>query len=196
SREEIDIVMRLGAPSERILYANTCKSPSFIKHADQKGVNMMTFDNAEDLEKIGKYHKCPQLILRIAVSDLTATNPLNQKFGAEPVKTAPELLKRAADLGIPVIGVSFHVGSGCNDPSVYHLALSYTRNLFDIGLALGHKMEIVDMGGGFPGGEHHPSFETIATVIRTAVAEFFPEPDVRLIAEPGRFFAARPFTLV
>ncbi|KAF8385023.1 odc-1 [Pristionchus pacificus] len=196
SREEIDIVMRMGVAQERIIYANPCKTRSFIAHAEEKGVTMMTFDNAEELEKIAKHHKCPELILRIAVSDPTATCPLNLKFGAEPVKQAPELLKRAADLGIAVIGVSFHVGSGCNDPSAYRVALGHARNLFDLGLGLGHKMEIVDIGGGFPGGEHHTPFEQIAALIRSAVGEFFPEPEVRLIAEPGRFFAARPFTLV
>ncbi|GMR57980.1 hypothetical protein PMAYCL1PPCAC_28175, partial [Pristionchus mayeri] len=197
SREEIDTVMRTGVSSERIVFANPCKTRSFITHAEQKGVTMMTFDNSEELEKIAKHHKCPELLLRIAVSDPTATCPLNLKFGAEPVKAAPELPKRAADMGMAVIGVSFHVGSGCNDPTAYRIALSHARNLFDIGLALGHKMKIVDVGGGFPGGEHHTSFETMAAVIRSAVDEFFSDPAaVRLIAEPGRFFAARPFTLV
>ncbi|ETN83690.1 Pyridoxal-dependent decarboxylase, sheet domain protein [Necator americanus] len=67
----------------------------------------------------------------------------------------------------------------------------------DIGEGLGFCMKILDLGGGYPGSAHHTSFESIAAVIRSAVDEFFPEGmGVRLIAEPGRFFAAAPFTLV
>lgn len=35
------------------------------------------------------------------------------------------------------------------------------RNLVDFGRKLGHVMKIVDVGGGFPGGDHHPSFEQV-----------------------------------
>ena len=196
SREEIDIVTRCGVAPERIIYANPCKTRSFIHHAQEMGVDLMTFDNKEELVKILKYHATPRLVLRIAVSDPTATCPLNLKFGAEPTKAAPELLKAAADLGVNVCGVSFHVGSGCNDPTAYHVALQHTKNLFELGEALGHHMEIVDMGGGFPGGAHHISFEQIAALIRSSTAELFGDDSgVKLIAEPGRFFAAHPFTL-
>ena len=58
-------------------------------------------------------------------------------------------------------------------------------------------MNIIDIGGGFPGAAHHTSFETIAQTIRDAVDEHLADlKDIRLIAEPGRFFAAAPFTLV
>ncbi|GMT21735.1 hypothetical protein PFISCL1PPCAC_13032, partial [Pristionchus fissidentatus] len=198
SRAEIDMLMRMGVAPDRIIYANTCKTRGYIAHADAAGVNMMTFDNEEELEKIAQYHKHPRLILRITASDPTATHPLSTlKFGADPVKSAPRLLKRTAQLGISVIGVSFHVGSGCNDPSAYRAALEHTRDLFELGRALGHNMQIVDVGGGFPGGKHHIPFEQFAALIRSAIVECFPDSSrVRFIAEPGRFFAARPCTLV
>lgn len=52
------------------------------------------------------------MILRIAVSDPTAQCPLNVKFGCDPVSEAPRLLHKAKELGVAVIGISFHVGSG------------------------------------------------------------------------------------
>ena len=129
SREEIDTVLRLGVAPERIIYANPCKTRSFIVHAEEKDVKMMTFDSTEELKKITALHSAPELILRIAVSDPTATCPLNLKFGAEPVKAAAELLKQASAMGVNVCGVSFHVGSGVNDPSAYRNALKHSRLL-------------------------------------------------------------------
>ncbi|CAI2353582.1 unnamed protein product [Caenorhabditis sp. 36 PRJEB53466] len=196
SKEEIDIVMACGVAAERIIYANPCKTRGFIHHAMERDVRMMTFDNPEELLKIAKLHPNAEMILRIAVSDPTATCPLNLKFGCDPVLAAPQLLKTAHEEGVNVIGISFHVGSGCNDATAYRTALSHAKNLCEIGEGMGFKMDIIDMGGGFPGAEHHNPFEKIAEVIRDSIDEFFPDKEKRLIAEPGRFFAAGPFSLV
>ncbi|CAJ0582863.1 unnamed protein product, partial [Mesorhabditis spiculigera] len=195
SKQEIDIVMSLGVDPSRIIYANPCKTRAFIKHAEKRGVQMMTFDNAEELEKIQEHHNSARLVLRIAVSDPTATCPLNLKFGADPMVAAPQLLSRAKELGLNVEGISFHVGSGCNDCTAYEIAIGHARRLFDIGEAMGHQMDFLDLGGGFPGGEHHIGFEKIAGVISSALCRYFPDPSVRVVAEPGRFFAAKPYTL-
>lgn len=195
SKEEIEIVLKSDVEASRIIYANPCKTRGFIKHAEKRNVQMMTFDNAEELEKIASLYKSARIILRIGVSDDTATCPLNVKFGAEPVSTAPALLLKAKQLGVNICGVSFHVGSGCNDSTIYDCAISHARRLFDIGESMGHVMDILDLGGGFPGGHHNPSFEEIAEVISTALCKYFPDPFVRVIAEPGRFFAASPISL-
>lgn len=61
---------------------------------------------------------------------------------------------------------SFHVGSGCNDYAAYEEAIAHARRLFDIGEAMGHQMSILDIGGGFPGAEHHISFEEVGDTIK------------------------------
>jgi diaminopimelate decarboxylase len=56
---------------------------------------------------------------------------------------------------LEVIGVSFHVGSGCHDSSRYELALTDAREIFDIGTKeFGFNMNLLDIGGGFPGETH------------------------------------------
>ena len=58
----------------------------------------------------------------------------------------------AKECDMQVVGVSFHVGSGCRDASRYELALKDARELFDIAKRdFGFDMTIVDIGGGFPG---------------------------------------------
>ncbi len=44
------------APANKIIYANPCKTRSFIKHAYARGVDMMTFDNIEELVKVKESH--------------------------------------------------------------------------------------------------------------------------------------------
>ncbi|GMS78023.1 hypothetical protein PENTCL1PPCAC_198, partial [Pristionchus entomophagus] len=197
SRSEIELVLSLGVTPDRIIFANPHKSRSFIGHAEAQGVNLMTFDNAEEMEKIARHHNRAKLLLRIACPDPSATHPLSIKFGVEPGQAASGLLKLAAERGLCIRGICFHVGSGSRDASIFRVALQHARLLFDIGRALGHKMDILNVGGGFPGVDHHtPPFQTFASHIRTAVEEFFPDPEVRLLAEPGRFFVEHPCALV
>uniref|UniRef100_A0A914V787 ornithine decarboxylase n=2 Tax=Plectus sambesii TaxID=2011161 RepID=A0A914V787_9BILA len=199
SKKEIDLVLDNGLTSpDRIIYANPCKTRNYIKHALNRGVDMMTFDNEEELLKIRELHPNAKMVLRIAIGDPTATCQLNVKFGCDPVKEGEALLATAARLGVAVIGISFHVGSGCNDPTAFGTAIAHARRLFNDGIRLGHSMTLLDLGGGYPGYDNERiSFPKIAAVINRALEEYFPETDdsVRIIAEPGRYFAAAPYSL-
>lgn len=50
-----------------------------------------------------------------------------------------------------MIGISFHVGSGCQDPPVYAKAIQAARKLFDFAESVGYHFNLLDIGGGFPG---------------------------------------------
>jgi ornithine decarboxylase len=65
---------------------------------------------------------------------------------------------------------------------------------------MGHTMRLLDIGGGFTGhfDEHgHVMFGDIARTINKAISVHFPaESNVRVIAEPGRYFAETSASLV
>jgi ornithine decarboxylase len=73
------------------------------------------------------------------------------KFGCDVLTEAPHLLKVAQSLGLHVVGVSFHVGSGCGDPTAFYRAISAAKTVFDIGTTLGYNFDLLDIGGGYPG---------------------------------------------
>ncbi|KAL4624219.1 ornithine decarboxylase-like [Arapaima gigas] len=196
SKTEIEMVRSLGVEPSRIIYANPCKQLSQIKYAASQKVQMMTFDSEVELMKVARCHNDAKLVLRIATDDSKAVCRLSVKFGAT-LKASRLLLEQAKDLGLDVIGVSFHVGSGCTDPSTYVQAISDARYVFDVGAELGFNMTLLDIGGGFPGSEDVKlKFEEITGVINPALDRYFP-PDcgVRVIAEPGRYYVASAFML-
>lgn len=80
---------------------------------------------------------------------------MGNKFGCEAEHEAPRLLQLAAQLHQPVVGISFHVGSGCHDPLAFRRAIEKARHLFQLGAELGHQMQVLDIGGGFPGDDHN-----------------------------------------
>lgn len=75
-----------------------------------------------------------RLVLRIATDDSKAVCRLSVKFGA-PIKACRGLLERAKELGLDVVGVSFHVGSGCTDAGTFVKAIADARCVFDMGVS-------------------------------------------------------------
>eukprot|EP00456_Euglypha_rotunda_P011248 TRINITY_DN12921_c0_g1_i19.p1 TRINITY_DN12921_c0_g1~~TRINITY_DN12921_c0_g1_i19.p1 ORF type:complete len:257 (-),score=31.82 TRINITY_DN12921_c0_g1_i19:11-781(-) len=83
SQTEIEAVLSLGVPSNRIIFANPCKSLSHIDYARRQGVVRTTFDSESELYKIKMVGTSfPwELILRIWVNDKDAQCQLSNKYG-------------------------------------------------------------------------------------------------------------------
>lgn len=129
-----------------IVYANPCKAKTHLIEAVCKGVRMVTFDNATEIQKCAAISKHIQLILRIATDDRGSRCRFSTKFGAPKYKWKP-LLAAAKQHGLSVVGVSFHVGSGCRDASKYELAFKDSKEIFDMAQKeFGMKMTILDIG--------------------------------------------------
>ena len=189
SKAEIDAVMSLGVPPERIIYANPCKLPEQIKYAASVGVNMTTFDSEEELVKLAKLHPKAQVVLRIRADDPTARCPLGVKYGALPFEFKA-LLEKVKTLGLDLMGVSFHVGSGASSAEAYSNAISKARDVFDMAEEMDlPPLRLLDIGGGFSNG-CAMNFLDAAAAVNSALDKYFPaESGVTVIAEPGRYFA-------
>ncbi|XP_033859456.3 ornithine decarboxylase-like [Acipenser ruthenus] len=196
SKNEIQLVQSTSVSPERIIYANPCKQVSQIKYAAAHGVQMMTFDSEVELAKVSRSNSNAKLVLRIATDDSKAVCRLSVKFGAT-LKSCRFLLECAMELGVDVIGVSFHVGSGCTDPETFTQAISDARCVFDMGAEHGFNMNLLDIGGGFPGSEDvKMNFAEFTAVINAALDKYFPvESGVGVIAEPGRYYVESAYTL-
>ena len=145
-------------------------------------------------------------MLRILTDDSASVCRLGLKFGA-PIASVPHLVRTAKALGVRVIGISYHVGSGNGKAESFATAVADARLAFDAAAAAGTPLRLLDIGGGFPGSTHGdaagavnarpatdayasaPSFGAIAAAISGALETHFPASSgVELIAEPGRFF--------
>ncbi|KAJ8067949.1 hypothetical protein OCU04_003531 [Sclerotinia nivalis] len=193
SVEEMHTVLSLGAHPSSITFANPCKAPEALAFAYKVGIRKTTFDNLDELDNIKKYMPNAQLLLRIFANDSSAIVSLGEKYGA-PLESCRALLVRARELGMDVVGTTFHIGSGASDPDAIRKAIAHSRLVWDIAQSLGFSLRIVDIGGGFQSTE--TAFGPMATVVSSAISEAsFPE-QTKFIAEPGRFYARSVFTLV
>ena len=200
--EIIEVLNVVNNDASRIIFANPAKSDSHLRYARSVDVDLMTFDNEFELKKIAHIHPGAQLVIRIKVDDSYSLCKFNSKFGVE-IEEVDRLLKFAKMLELEVVGVSFHVGSGCLNVKVYNTALEMCRKVFDMGKENGFNMKILDIGGGFPGTDDtEVKFEQFAEEINHAIDIYFPESEFggidgfQIIAEPGRYFSAGSHILV
>ncbi|MCX5678774.1 MAG: type III PLP-dependent enzyme [Candidatus Omnitrophica bacterium] len=180
---------------DKIIYANTIKQIETLHKLDQFKP-LVTYDNIMELRKI-KIH-CPHagLCLRIRVPNTGSMVELSSKFGAHPGE-AVDLILEAFKAGLVVEGISFHVGSQCNNFENYMQALQLSASIFKESESRGHKIKILDIGGGFPVRYNNKSksFKILAKMLNTEIERLFPE-DIEILAEPGRFMIATAATLV
>lgn len=189
SKAEIKQILDLGIDPTRIIYAQPCKTNSYVSYAAANNVKQMTFDNTDELYKIKKFFPDAELFVRIVTDDTASMCRFSMKFGAS-LESTNELLSVAKELGLNVVGVSFHVGSGAGDPLAFLKAVRDARTVMDQAATFGFNMKTVDVGGGFSG----DNFEAMATILRDALDEYIPS-HVNVIAEPGRYYVSSAFTL-
>ncbi|XP_028615626.1 antizyme inhibitor 2 [Grammomys surdaster] len=196
NKAEMELVQHIGVPASKIICANPCKQVAQIKYAAKHGVRLLSFDNEVELAKVVKSHPSAKMVLCIATQDSHSLNHLSLRFGAS-LKSCRHLLENAKKSHVEVVGVSFHIGSGCPDPQAYAQSIADARLVFQMGAELGHTMNILDLGGGFPGLEGAKMrFEEMASVINSALDLYFPEGcGVDILAELGRYYVTSAFTV-
>ncbi len=184
---EVDLVRDAGIPAARCIHTHPIKRDSDIRHALEYGVTTFVFDNPDEIDKFLPYRGRVHLLLRVAFRSPQAVVDLSRKFGCE-AGTAPGLLERAAQAGIRVAGLSFHVGSQVADPSMYATAIDTCAGLIAAAARNGRgPFELLDIGGGFPIDylQPAPRIGEFCAPIRAALAKL--PKGLRVIAEPGRF---------
>ncbi len=187
SIQEMKTLLDMGVSPDRMVFANTVKTPEALKFALSNKIKLMTFDSEYELNKIARYAPGARVLVRIKVPNVGSMVELSLKFGAEPPDAIPFLIK-AIRLGLNPAGVSFHVGSQNIHIENYLDALEIASIIFKDAQLKQIPLEILDIGGGFP--IKHFDYEKdlfaqTASAINKELNRLFPE-NIQIIAEPGR----------
>jgi ornithine decarboxylase len=185
---EVELVRRLGIAPERCIHTHPIKRDSDIRTALSFGVSSFVIDNPDELRKFTKFRNQASLLIRVSFRSPDAQVDLSRKFGCDPEAVA-ELLALAANLRIKIDGLSFHTGSQNADSAMMVRAVEVCRELLRSAAQTGHAAHILDIGGGFPVDYLKPAvpIEEFCAPIMAALRGL--PPQVRVIAEPGRYIA-------
>jgi ornithine decarboxylase len=180
---------------DKIIYANPIKDRATLEELDPYKP-LVTYDNREEIGKVRRHAPHAGLALRIRVPNTGSMVELSSKFGAAPGEAA-DLISAAFDSGLTVEGLAFHVGSQCTNFDNFVQALTMSASVLEEAESRGHKLKLLDIGGGFPApydGGTKP-FRELARVLNAEFKRLFPK-ELEIIAEPGRFMVATAATLV
>jgi len=184
---EVQLAQRLGVDPSRCIHTHPIKRPADIANALQFGLRLFVADNPDEVRKFAHLTDRAELLLRVSFRSPGAMVDLSRKFGCDP-EDLLELARLAADLGVRVRGLSFHVGSQTRDAAKHVEAVAACRKLMAAARRerLG-RFDILDIGGGFPIDYVQPvqDIGPFCAPLRTALAQL--PRRVRVIAEPGRY---------
>ncbi|MCL2330744.1 MAG: type III PLP-dependent enzyme, partial [Phycisphaerae bacterium] len=180
---------------DKIIYANPIKDRATLEELDAYRP-LVTYDNLEEVKKVRRHAPNAGMALRIRVPNTGSMVELSSKFGAAPGE-ASDLIATAFDAGLVVEGLCFHVGSQCTNFDNFVQALTTSAAIFEECERRGHKLKLLDIGGGFPAPYEGEAkrFRELATVLNAELRRLFPK-EIEILAEPGRFMVATAATLV
>ncbi len=213
SKNEINLVKDYVNDIDKVIYANPYKESSSIQYARSIDVDTSVFDSEDELYKMKIYHPRCKLLMRLKVDDKNSLCKFSEKFGVDETEVE-KLLKLGKNMDLNVIGVSFHVGSGCMDARQYYTAIEFCKKVFDIAKKIGYCFNMIDIGGGFPGFHDEASIDLLHNIskqVNIGFSDFFSNeyniyngpfnltdnlPVLNIISEPGRFFVQSSHTLL
>ena len=141
--------VRAQFPKAEIGFFNPIKTRTTIAEAYyQHGVRCFSLDSHEELTRLIEATGAATdliLLLRLSLPKGPARFDLSGKFGISRAD-APALLQ-ACRIRSAKLGLSFHVGSQCLKPQAWQTAIALAGT---VAQSAGVKLDILDIGGGFP----------------------------------------------
>jgi ornithine decarboxylase len=186
SEGELEILSSIGVKPSRIISSNPVKSLKFLRIAASYGVNSVSFDSAEEVDKLAEFIPHCNVYVRLSVPNEGSEWPLSKKFGVE-LDEAAHLLSYARDKGLNPVGVTFHVGSQCTNIYNWNIALDKAKTLWDLAKKKGIRLKLLNIGGGYPirYTKNVIGIEAIEKNVNSLIFERFPG-DIEVHIEPGR----------
>lgn len=190
---EIEQVFCMGVDFFCIIYVQFCKINLYVCYVVQQGVCVMIFDNVDEFCKIVCFYFEVEFYLCIFIDDMLFFCCFSMKFGVL-FDLIDGFLVLVCDLNFNVVGVSFYVGFGVLDFSVFLKVVCDFYMVFQQVVFYGFLFKILDVGGGFCVDN---IFEQMVGVFCEVFDEyFFVYSGINLIVEFGCFYVLVVYILV
>lgn len=186
SEGELKILADLGVEPERIITSNPVKTLVFLEQAVSYGIDYYAFDSIAEVDKLSRYAPNSSVYVRLTVPNEGSEWPLSKKFGVE-IEDALNLLLYSKDKGLNPVGITFHVGSQCNNAYNWNTSIEKAKDLWEMAADKGIMLSMINLGGGYPirYTKDVINIESIEKTVNRLISEKFP-PDLMVFIEPGR----------
>lgn len=198
SMAEVKLINDLFGKEVEMYFMHPVKSREAIFDAYfNHGIRDFSLDSADELNKILEVTNNAKdlgLHVRLAIPNSHAAIDLSGKFGILPSESVP--LLRKVRTAAKRLGICFHVGSQCMEPTEYRNALTITKEILEQSKV---KLDVIDIGGGFPSsypGMTPPNLRAYFDEIFDAINQLNLDKDCKIWCEPGRALVAESGSLL
>ena len=193
---ELYRALKAGGTGDKIVFAGVGKTDAELRYGLENGVRLFNVESEGELRALADVARAmgrPAAVALRVNPDLppkthvkTDTSVKGTKFGLDIEYVLDVARAAVGDAHVRVVGLHMHLGSPIVKTDPYKLGVDKALVLIDELRKQGHRVEYLNMGGGF--GIHYrkqeaPPAEAFAEVIVPAVQR----SGCRLILEPGRF---------
>jgi diaminopimelate decarboxylase len=196
---ELFRALKAGCDPKKIIYAGVGKTDDEIRMAIDAGIAAFNIESEAEIENIdrvaGEMNKTAIGALRVnpdvdpgaKTHAKTTTGKKENKFGVD-IERAERVFDQYKSLkNLRIAGVHLHIGSPIYDIAPYVEAITKANALIDRLTKKGHKVEWLDMGGGFAVNYKHPDQALPVTEHAKALVPLLQNKPYKLAIEPGRY---------
>src|SRR5437588_10568891 len=193
---ELYRALAAGGPGPKVVFAGAGKTDAEIRMGLETGVALFNVESEGELLVLGEVARAMGKVARVALRvnpDLppkthakTDTSVKGVKFGLD-IDTVLEFAQKVVDHAhVKVVGLHMHLGSPILKAEPYRQGIDKGLVLIDKLRKQGHKIEYLNMGGGF--GIHYRKQEALpADAFAEVIVPAVKAAGCKLVLEPGRF---------
>ena len=195
---ELARVIPAGVDPAKIVFAGVGKTDQEISQALTAGICQFTLESAPEAENISRLATAAKKQANAALRVNPDVDPKTHryittgkkltKFGVDLDEALAFFEKYAALPNLNLTGLHMHIGSQITSVDPYVEALTKMLKLIDTLRAKGHKIEWLDLGGGF-GADYQTNIAPPAPAYADAIVSMLADKDLRIATEPGRFIS-------
>lgn len=202
---ELFRALKAGCPADRIVFAGVGKTDEELATALKAGVFLFNVESEGELFALAEVAKSLGKVAKVALRvnpDLppkthqkTDTSVKGVKFGLD-IDTVLEFAQKVVGHpGVQIAGLHMHLGSPILAVEPYRQGIEKGLVLIEKLRAQGHKIDVLNMGGGF--GINYRKQEALpAAAFAEVIIPGVNKSGCRLVLEPGRFIVGNAGILV
>ncbi len=203
---ELYRAMQAGGDPKKMIYAGVGKTDREIADAINAGIAAFNLESEAEIENVDRVAASlgKQAIGALRVNPdvdakthaKTTTGRKGNKFGVD-IDRAEEVFERYRDLKhLRIGGVHIHIGSPVYEIEPYVNAVTKVTAFIDRLTAKGHKIDWLDLGGGFAVNYKNPEQALPVTEHAKALIPLLQSKPYRIALEPGRYIVGNAGVLL
>lgn len=194
---ELYRALQAGGDPKKIIYAGVGKTDEEIRYAIETGIaafNIESEEEAENIDRIaGEMGRQAVGALRVNpdvdphTHKFTTTGKKETKFGVDIERVEAFFGKYRALKNLRVAGIHIHIGSPVYEIEPYVQAVKKVTALIDRLMLMGHRIEWLDLGGGYAVNYLHPEQALPISEHARALLPLIEGKPYHIAMEPGRY---------